>query len=391
MRENLILLILLFNLSVLSHERTFAQWQKTDLQYDGPITDIAINGTEVIAATSGGFFRQINNSFWLQILSGLEVGFHNTVAVLDGEIFAGIDGAILKSSDNGFSWTKVDSTFIVRDILVHGSDIFVVSMGALYVSHDHGIAWNLINTGIPIFMDYITICDKYNNIYVGTLGQGVIVSSDNGNTWSISNSGLTNLNVLSITANESYLFAGTQGGGVFLSTDNGFSWTSVNTGLSTLNVGYMWSFESDVFAGTIQGGLFETMNNGTSWVEINEDLPPQTTPYSMIFCDPEIFLGLNEGLYYRPNWEIIGISEEHNIEQFTIYPNPAGESISIRFNNMAKEETYSIFNHEGTLMLEGNLIESSTNQVKLVGFKPGLYLIKIFNGKEVISKKLVKR
>ena len=49
--------------------------------------------------------------------------------------------------------------------------------------------------------------------------------------WTAVNAGLTNNIVLSLAVNDNNIFAGTFGGGVFLSTDNGTSWSAVNAGL----------------------------------------------------------------------------------------------------------------------------------------------------------------
>src|SRR6188472_3749650 len=57
------------------------------------------------------------------------------------------------------------------------------------------------------------------NIYAGTFGGGVFLTSNNGLLWTPVNSGLTNTDVqaLASTTNGTTVFAGTYGGGVFLS------------------------------------------------------------------------------------------------------------------------------------------------------------------------------
>src|SRR5947208_3368637 len=64
------------------------------------------------------------------------------------------------------------------------------------------------------------------------------------------------------------LFAGTTGGGVFLSTDNGTSWTSANNNLPTSGL-YVNAFAvsgTNLFAGTLLGDVFRSTDNGTSWM-----------------------------------------------------------------------------------------------------------------------------
>ena len=58
------------------------------------------------------------------------------------------------------------------------------------------------------------------------------------------------------------LFAGTGGGGVFLSTNNGTSWTQ--TGYTNPFVNALTVSGTNLFAGT-GVGVFLSTNNGTSW------------------------------------------------------------------------------------------------------------------------------
>jgi len=61
------------------------------------------------------------------------------------------------------------------------------------------------------------------------LGDGVFRSTDNGDSWTQVNTGLTNESVGCLAINSSgHIFAGTYGGGIFRSTDNGGTWTAVN-------------------------------------------------------------------------------------------------------------------------------------------------------------------
>ena len=62
------------------------------------------------------------------------------------------------------------------------------------------------------------------------------ISTDNGATWKAINSGLTNLNVLSVVENGSNIYAGTTEGGVFQSKDKGATWKAMNTGLANSSI-----------------------------------------------------------------------------------------------------------------------------------------------------------
>jgi len=78
----------------------------------------------------------------------------------------------------------------------------------------------------------IIICDT--NIFVGTLGKGVFLSTYNDTSWTAVSTGLTDMNIFCLAVSGKNIFAGTWLGGVFLSTNNGTNWTSVNTGCQIL-------------------------------------------------------------------------------------------------------------------------------------------------------------
>ena len=90
-------------------------------------------------------------------------------------------------------------------------------------------------------------------MFVGTQGGGVFRSTDNAETWTGVNNGLTDTNVRALAINNAsgHIFGGTWSSGVFRSTDNGDSWTAVNNGLGPLSVrSLVTNSGGDVFAGS---------------------------------------------------------------------------------------------------------------------------------------------
>ncbi len=67
------------------------------------------------------------------------------------------------------------------------------------------------------------------------------------------------------------LFLGTAGEGVFLSTDDGSSWEQINTGLTNLDITSLAYGGQDLFAGTLSEGVFRLINNGTKWYPMGDD------------------------------------------------------------------------------------------------------------------------
>ena len=109
------------------------------------------------------------------------------------------------------------------------------------------------------------------NIAAGTNGGRVFLSTNSGQSWTRSSTGLTNTYILSLVFSGTNIFAGTGGpysdGGVFLSTNNGANWIAVNSGLTNTYVMALAVNGANLFAGTANG-LFLSTNNGTSWSDV---------------------------------------------------------------------------------------------------------------------------
>jgi hypothetical protein len=67
-----------------------------------------------------------------------------------------------------------------------------------------------------------------------------------------------NARISSFAAVGPNLFAATFDSGVFLSTNQGESWTAVNAGLTDLRVRTLAVTEGTLFAGTLGSGVFVT-------------------------------------------------------------------------------------------------------------------------------------
>ncbi len=107
--------------------------------------------------------------------------------------------------------------------------------------------------------------------FAGCPGGGVLVSTDNGTTWTDMNTGLPDTIVNALAVSGANLLAGTSTG-VFLSTDNGAQWTSAISGL------YVYSFGvcgSRVYAAAANSEerVFVSTDSGTTWTAANTPFP----------------------------------------------------------------------------------------------------------------------
>ena len=195
---------------------------------------------------------------------------------------------------NGISRENIDS------FAISGTNLFAGTMGdGVFLSTNNGTSWTAVNTGLTDTL-VTSLAVSGTNLFAGTDNYGgIFLSTNNGTSWTAT--GLTNINTIySLTVNDTNLFAGIWGAGVFLSTNNGTSWTPENSGLKGYTVYSLAVNGTNLFAGTFGGGVFFSANNGTSWTPVNNGLTGYTV-YSLAVNGTNLFAGTDGGVFLSNN------------------------------------------------------------------------------------------
>jgi hypothetical protein len=227
--------------------------------------------------------------------------------VSGANLFVGAEGVLL-STDNGASWSEADSGFFgvygglaksngtsrtvstlrgedISCLVASGTNLFAGTAGGhVYLSTNTGTFWTAVDSGLPYpNQPVFSLAISGTNLFAGTgywgePGGGVFRSTDNGTSWTAVNAGSPKypsdttqyLSIHSLAVSGTNLFAGTGDDGVFLSTDNGASWTA--TGLTNTGVAALVFSGTSLFAGTSGGGVLLSTDNGTNWTAVDNGL-----------------------------------------------------------------------------------------------------------------------
>jgi hypothetical protein len=205
---------------------------------------------------------------------------------------------------------------MVGCLLVSGANLFVGTDGVL-LSTDNGASWSEPDSGLGVHFGLgrgvaiSCLVASGTNLFAGTAGGDVFLSTNTGTFWTAVDSGLPypNQPVFSLAISGTNLIAGTgywgePGGGVFRSTDYGTSWTAVNAGLPKYlsDTAHYLSIQSlavsgtNLFAGTWGSGVFRSTNNGTSWTATGLT---NTNVAALVFSGTSLFAGTNGGGVFR--------------------------------------------------------------------------------------------
>lgn len=315
-------------------------------------------------------------------------------------IFAGfMDSGIYTSTDAGATWTQTLVGASVWSFLNANNKIYandVGTNGGIYVSTNDGLGWNQLN----IFVSDKPTClaQVGNNMFAGSFNGKLYISIDNGATWTLSNSGITNGKVTSIVNVGNKILASTYGWGVFISTDNGTTWTNPS-GSST----YIQSFfvnGTNVIAGSGSGmGVSISYDGGTSWVYNNTGLTTLDVNY-ITLIGTDLYACTSNGIFKRPLQQILTSVEENknslpnsfSLEQN--YPNPFNPSTVISYQLSAVSnvelKVYDILGREvATLVNEEKLPGRYTVRFDATNLSSGVYFYKLTAGNFVETKKLI--
>jgi hypothetical protein len=333
---------------------------------------LAVSPTRnIFSGTDSGVFRSTNNGAnWMK--TALTNRFVDAFVVSPaGNIFAGTEGdGIFLSTNDGSSWSAVNVglsyTYVyalaVASNGAGGTNLFAGTSGnCVFLSTDNGANWNEASAGLSTSGNVtsvraLAVCPVSGglgtNLFAGTEGNGIFLSTDNGTNWSAASTGLTNMYIRAIAvspngASGTNLFAGTWGG-IFLSTDDGANWAPTNSGLSPLSqnvfslaVSPNGAGGANLFAGTF-GGVYLSTHNGTTWTAVNTGWP---SPYVWnLVLSPDGGGGVNlfAGTYDGGVWRRLLSGMVSSVDKLSIdmptqlsieqnYPNPFNPTTTIKF------------------------------------------------------------
>ncbi len=281
-------------------------WQQTNGPV-GIVNTIAINTSgHIFAGTYGGVYRSTNNGdSWTPVNTGLTGSVVFALALNTSEhIFAGTYGGVYRSTNNGDSWTPINTGLVSIGVFALASNtsghIFAGTDDGIYRSTNNGDNWTLVNTDLMDSEVFALAINTSGHIFAGTDSGGVYRSTNNGDSWTLVNIGLMDSEVLALAINTSgHIFAGTYGG-VYRSTNNGDSWTLVNIDLTIFGVfAIAINTSGHIFAGTNGDGVYRSTNNGDNWTRINTGLTGSVVFALAINTSGHIFVGTFDSGIFR--------------------------------------------------------------------------------------------
>jgi len=262
---------------VLGIASAYGQWIQTSGPGGGGFYSVTAGDSVVLAGSAGAglFLSSDTGTTWFPISSGYVNTNVYAAGMLDSCIFAGTTNfGFWRTTDCGKSWQRPNNgTSYISSISVIGSAVWIGSDAGVMVSTNDGVSWLLKNTGFT-YGNTSGIVSLGGYLLASTAGGGVFRSSNGGTGWALSSGGLSTysaLDVFGLVVRGTKIFAATYNG-VYLSSDSGASWHVSGTGLSVKSVRSICLSGNDICVGVQGGGVYLSSDSGSTWQSFNSGL-----------------------------------------------------------------------------------------------------------------------
>jgi photosystem II stability/assembly factor-like uncharacterized protein len=345
-------------------------------------------GNYVYASCGTGISRTTGTQ-WNKVLGDLPDNYGEAMYLDSNILYAGVDGDLYRSTNNGTNWNLLydgPSERTIKCIYANQGNIYCGTFrNGLFISKDNGVTWSVASNESGI----TSITNLNGNIFYSTHSTHsapsgkVYRSSDNGQTWldiSIPNKPRPqtallekhNGNIFGISINK-----------LFKSTDLGLTWIKYQAAFEDSSFTCMHSDNGILYCGTsTKSGKYYlrySIDNGASFNKLGDSLPEAIT-YITIKGN-YLYAGVNNYSVWRINKSLITSgNNETGITPVSFslkqnYPNPFNPMCNVQFS-MCNTGNVRIVVYD----VQGREIETLVNEV----LKPGTYEVS-FDGSHYSS------
>jgi ligand-binding sensor domain-containing protein len=239
------------------------------------------------------------------------------------------------------------------------------------------------------------LADESGDIWIGSFeGALARLSGDDWTIYNTDNSGLPSNSIKSLSFIDNKLWIATFHGGMAIF--DGTDWTVYDKDNSALPSNNIYSFDVDldnrVWIGTTAGAV---LFDGTSFEVYDVSNSPLLFNYVYDLAVDKYgdkwFVTFQSGItLYNENGISVSVDENtvNHSESIIVYPNPAGDEISLENCNGNPVTQLDLYNLNGQKLLH---FDGEVSRLDISKLPHGMYLIKVTTGTEQSTVKFVKK
>jgi photosystem II stability/assembly factor-like uncharacterized protein len=264
----------------------------TGLSTTNDILDIASDSLELFAISAQEVYRSSDlGQNWQVVNNGITGIDFTHIATHDSTVIIGtFSDGVYVSNDLGQTWLNTYFTGnIVRNVGFHGDTLLVLIEDSVYHSTDGGLSWSSINAIAPgLRINQVT---NYNTQLLISTDGGLYTTSFLGDTCTLI--GLPAVDVVDMGGFGDVIFAGTiyengPSAGIVVSKDNGETWSTATTGLPgqphyANKAQCFLGWDNKMLVSWRNDGLFLSADTGSTWLPCLNGIPAGHIPAMTIY------------------------------------------------------------------------------------------------------------
>ena len=263
----------------------------------------------IVVGNSGVILKRISNLQYEQVTSGTNVNLYSIAKISNPVIITGANGVILKGDAFATSFellnTGVSEDLYSAERMLITTNPFPIRFfavgknGTIIRSNDNGETWTQVTSPVTSDLNKLFVPNGlWTNGWIAGNGGVVLRTTDAGDTWSIVNTPVTTdlTSVVFTSQNTGYV---TSNNGLILKTTNaGSSWTQLNTGTTENLKSIYFRTGTNGFAVGENSIILQTTNAGNTWIRDGVILPGINFN-SISFASIGLTAGDNGNIFYR--------------------------------------------------------------------------------------------
>lgn len=270
-----------FSVFVILVNPLFGQWVKTAFPCDCTIQDVHVRGDDVFAFGVGtGMMRSSDQGqTWEDAMTGITSFLVQKIASNDQYMFAATFNGVFRSSDNGDNWEQLSmgiNPWEFSSVAARGSTVVACASTRVFYSTNNGDSWTLSPVLLSSSTGYVfdaILLDSDSWVISGS--ENVALTNDAGSTWSEYVTG-ANFDLMSIVAYNDTLYVGSTGDGIFKSDDQGVTWVLEDSYPAEItcnsNITDLLVLDDQLFVSNNNCGVAVKDRETGNWSYINENL-----------------------------------------------------------------------------------------------------------------------
>lgn len=324
----------------------------------------------------------------IQILSSYALNTTTVIAV--GRFQTTGNGAVIKTTNGGLSWTRDTSSFPQRlfdvDFVSPSVGWIVGKNGYLATTSNGGTTWAAQTTGTVQNLLSVDFVDVNNGWAVG-VSSTIIHTTNGGLTYTAQPcSPVGDLFAVYAFSTTKAIAVG-QGGNMVMTTNGGNTWNIINSGTTSdlLDVTFVDALNG--WAAGVGGTMLISTDGGLTWSPQVSGTTNDITSISMKNTGLGWYCGLSGTVEFYGTSPVLVNEHLSDNNSVTVFPNPMADEAMIKLTkNKVDNWNFNIVDITGRKVLEVSNINSSSYCIKKDGLLTGVYFYTAYNKEGIITQ-----